>query len=140
MRDRMSHGDNIVRSHSGPALAGRRISSGDILYTDWMAVTGDCLLLRAQCIVNSGGGTVDITPQTRGDEGSTVTTVTATGSALVLNSQGFASAAYLATNSTALGNGLQRQVRFKVATSGTWADGSYMVIRLLPPIMFDSAQ
>ena len=140
MHDRMSRGDNIVRSHSGPALAGRRISSGDILYTDWMAVTGDCLLLRAQCIVDGGGGTVEITPQTRGDEGSTVTEVTATSSALALTSQGFASAAYLATNSTTPGNGLQRQIRFMVATSGTWDAGSYMVIRLLPPIMFDSAQ
>ena len=86
------------------------------------------------------GGPPNLNPRRGGDEARPVTDVTATSSALALTSQGFASAAYLATNSTTPGNGLQRQIRFMVATSGTWDAGSYMVIRLLPPIMFDSAQ
>ena len=128
-----------MSSNSGLAFAGRRISSGDVLYTDWLPVAGDCLLLRAQCLVDGGGGTVDIKPETRGDEGSTITTVTPTGTALALSSAGFATAAYIATDSITAGNGLQRQVRFQVSTSGTWDAGSYMIVRILTPLMFDSA-
>lgn len=128
-------------SNGYPNIPGRRISSGDVLYTDWSNATGDCLLARAECLVKAGSsGTVNLEPQTRGDEGSTITDVTATTSVLASSAVGFSTAAYLASTSTSAGNGLQKQVRFMISTSGSWDDGSYMVVRLHPPIMFNSAR
>ena len=127
-------------SNGYASIPGRRITSGEVLYTDWINVTGACLLLRAECLMDGGGNTVTFTPQTRGDEGGTITDVSATSAALTLTAAGFATTAYLASTSTSPGNGLQKQVRIKIATSGVWTEATYMVVRLHAPIMFDSSK
>lgn len=122
-----------------PLLPGRRISSGETLYTDWMDRLGDCLLQRAECLQDSGAGTVNITPQTRGDEGGTVTDLPVTTSALTLTAVGMATAVYL-PSSDIPSAGMKKQLRLKVSTSGNWDSGSYMIVRLHQPIMFDNAK
>ena len=53
------------------AIPGRRISSGDSFFTDWVSRGGDCMLVRAELIAEDGGGSasVVITVDTREEPG-----------------------------------------------------------------------
>ena len=124
------------------AIPGRRVSSAETFYTDWSQRGGDCVILRVEVLVVSGGATISFDLETRGEDGTTVNPMTPTSptTGIELTSAdgtGVASCLYLAkTNSTA-GNGAQEEVRVKVSCS-TSSD-AYFVVRIFPLIFFDSA-
>jgi hypothetical protein len=123
-------------------IPGRRVTTGETFFTDWIDKgTADCLLLAAELLVKAGTCSVTITPQTRGEEDTSTNDVTATspvGGLVLTGSLGITSCAYLAKANQTAGNGLIEQVRLKVGCSGGSA-GDYLVIRVFPPIFFDSA-
>lgn len=122
-------------------IPGRRITNGETFYTDWVPRGGDCILLRAEALIKSSGasGSVNVTLETRGEDGTSVEPVTATTTAVALNGVGIQTCLYLASTATTAGNGAQEQVRVKVAyTDGS--SGNYYVIRVFPLIYFDSAK
>ncbi len=121
------------------SIPGRRVSNGETFYMEWMGRGGDCFILRAELLVFDGDGSVSVAAETRGEDGDTVTTVTATTSAIAMSSLGVATAVYLATTSTTPGNGAQEQVRIKIAYTNGSA-GDYAVVRIFPPVFFDSAK
>ena len=124
------------------AIPGRRIQDGETFYTDWASRGGDCIILRVEVLFAGGidGDTVDFALETRGEDGTTVTTITATSPSggLSLNSVGVGTCLYFATTSTSAGNGAQEQVRVVVTCTG--GGGGYFVVRIFPLIFFDSAK
>ncbi len=124
------------------AIPGRRISSGETFRTDWVGRGGDCVILRVEVLIANGNGDALVFAlETRGKDGTTVTTMTATSPSggLELNATGVATALYLATTSTTAGNGAQEQVRVVVSASEE-SGGGYFVVRIFPLIFFDSAK
>lgn len=131
------------------SIPGRRISHGDTLYTDWTQRRGDSLLLRAECIVDSGGS-VDLELQTRSEPGPgasstpsevftlTPTVMTAgTGAKLQMDAAGVFTALYLAA-ADGTGASMRASVRLKITFSGS--PGQYQVVRVLPFNFFDNAK
>lgn len=124
------------------AIPGRRVSSGETFRTDWMPRGGDCIILRVEVLVESGGGAaITFALEARGEDGTTVTTITPTSPSgdLELTSTGVATCLYLATTSTTAGNGSQEQVRVVISGGGDKGDG-YWVVRIFPLIVFASAK
>lgn len=123
-------------------IPGRRISDGETFYTEWGGRGGDCILLRVEVLKASVSGpdVVEFDLETRGEDGTTVTTITPTSPSggLSLSSEGVATCLYLATTGTTAGNGAQEFVR--VVVSATGGSGSYFVVRIFPLIFFDSAR
>lgn len=122
------------------AIPGRRVSSGETFYTDWMGRGGDCVLLRVEVLIAEGGGkAITFALETRGEDGTTVTTMTpkSPSGGLELTSTGVATCLYVATTAATAGNGAQEQVRVKVTCS---ADAQYFVVRIFPLVFFDSAR
>jgi hypothetical protein len=101
---------------------------------------GDCIILRVEVLFAAGveGAAVTFILQTRGEDGTSVTTITPRSAALSLDSVGVGTCVYLATTSTTPGNGAQEQVRV-VVTNDTGGTG-YYVVRIFPLIFFDSAK
>ncbi|MFN9332461.1 MAG: hypothetical protein ACK6D1_07655 [Planctomycetota bacterium] len=123
------------------AIPGRRVSSGETFRTDWTPRGGDCAILRVEVLIAEGGGkAITFALETRGEDGTTVTTMTPKSPAcgLELTSTGVATCLYLATDATTAGNGAQEQVR--VVVSCTSDSGGYYVVRIFPLIFFDSAR
>jgi hypothetical protein len=122
------------------AIPGRRISVDETFYTDWVARGGDCIILRVEVLFAAGveGAAVTFILQTRGEDGTSVTTITPTSDALSLDSVGVGTCVYLATTSTSPGNGAQEQVR--VVVSNANGGSGYFVVRIFPLIFFDSAK
>ena len=116
-------------------IPGRRISTGESFYTDWMSRGGDSMILRAEAlkVVGTGSPKVTIVVQHRTEPAATVTDVTPTyvpsGSALELTSAAVFTGYYQAN--------LKAEVRLKVSCTGTDA---YLVVRVFPPIFFDEAK
>ena len=122
-------------------IPGRRIQDGEEFRTDWVPRGGDCVILRIQVLVAAGGGgidTVDFALETRGEDGTTINTLTPKGSAISVDTTGVKTALYVADTSSTAGNGAQEQVRV-VVSSGA-GGGGYFVVRVFPLIMFDSAK
>lgn len=84
------------------AIPGRRIQDGETFRTDWVPRGGDCVILRVEVLVAAGGGgdTVDFALETRGENGTTVTTITPTSTAISASTTGVKTCLYLATTST----------------------------------------
>lgn len=122
------------------AIPGRRVSSGEIFRTEWVARGGDCIILRAEILFSSGSKALSLALETRGEDGTTVTTITPTSpsTGLELTAVGVGTCLYLATTSTPAGNGSQEQVRVVVTCAS--GDGEYHVVRIFPLIFFDSAK
>ena len=123
------------------AIPGRRVSSGETFRTDWMPRGGDCVILRVEVLIAEGGGkAITFALETRGEDGTTVTTMTpkSPSGGLELTSMGVATCLYLATDAATAGNGAQEQVR--VVVSCTSDSGGYYVVRIFPLIFFDSAR
>jgi hypothetical protein len=125
------------------AIPGRRVSDGETFRTDWVSRGGDCILLRAEVLIAAGNDEPDAVRfdlETRGEDGTTVTTITATSPSdgLKLSNVGVGTCIFLATTSTSAGNGAQEQVRVVVAATG--GGGGYFVVRIFPLIFFDSAK
>ena len=89
----------------------------------------------------SGSGAVFFSLETRGEDGTDVTTITPTSpsSGLEVSAVGIGTCLYLATTSEAVGNGSQEQVRV-VVTCDTEELNVYFVVRIFPLIFFDSAR
>lgn len=123
------------------AIPGRRVSSGETFYTDWAGRGGDCVLLRVEVLIasTSGSNAIAFSLETRGEDGTTVATMTPKSPAggLELTSVGVATCLYVATTAATAGNGAQEQVRVKVTCS---ADAQYFVVRIFPLVFFDSAR
>jgi hypothetical protein len=122
-------------------IPGRRIEAGETLRTDWVPRGGDCVILRVQILSASPEG-VSFELETRGEDGATITTMTATepSGGLDLSTAGVFTCLYLATTSTSAGNGAQEQVRV-VVTGGNPSDPpGFCVVRIFPLIFFDSAK
>lgn len=124
------------------AIPGRRVSSGETFYTDWAGRGGDCVLLRVEVLIaaTTDGKAITFALETRGEDGTTVTTMTpkSPSGGLELTSVGVATCLYVATTAATAGNGAQEQVRVKV--SCTSDSGGYYVVRIFPLIFFDSAR
>lgn len=118
-------------------IPGRRVTDGETFYTDWSPRGGDCIILRVEVMKAAGGASdkLNFALETRGEDGTTVTTITPTTSTLVLSTAGLASCLYLAGAST---GGAKEQVRVKVFVNG--GDGGYFVTRIFPLIFFDNAK
>lgn len=121
-------------------IPGRRISYGESFYSDWGPRTGDSMILSAQCMLVSGGGSVELVVETRAEPGSSITTPVAptyvpAGSVLTLSAAGVVTGYWRATASGLL----QAQVRLKVQFSGG-STGNYLVVRVFRPIFFDGAR
>jgi hypothetical protein len=124
-------------------IPGRRVSSAETFRTDWIARGGDCVILRVEVLVSNGDGdTIAFSLETRGEDATTVTTMTATSPSggLELGSAGVATCLYLASTSTTAGNGSQEQVRVVITGGGDKDSGHYWVVRIFPLIFFDSAR
>ena len=123
------------------AIPGRRVSSNESFFTDWVARGGDCILLRVQILVaKTGGAVVTFALETRGEDGTTITTIapTSPGGGIEQASDGVFTCLYLATTSTTPGNGAQEQVR--VVVSVEEEEDAYFVVRIFPLIFLDSAK
>ena len=119
-------------------IPGRMVSVGEVFRTDWMPRGGDCIILRVEVLV-ANANAITFALQTRGEDGTTITTITPTSPSggLELTTTGVGTCLYLATTSTTVGNGAQEQVR--VVVTGPTGDG-YFVVRIFPLIFFDSAR
>jgi hypothetical protein len=123
------------------SIPGRRISSAEEFYTDWLPRGGDCVLLRVEVLIDQGNGELVVFElETRGEDGTTVSTITPTSpsAGLSLSATGVASCLYLASTSGTAGNGAQEEVRVKVWM--TEEGSGYYVVRIFPLIFFDSAR
>jgi hypothetical protein len=122
------------------AIPGRRVSSGETFRTDWVARGGDCMILRAEILYAGSGKALSFALETRGEDGTTVTTITPTSpsTGLEMTAVGVGTCLYLATTSTTAGNGSQEQVRVVITCAS--GDSSYHVVRIFPLIFFDSAR
>lgn len=122
------------------AIPGRRVSSGETFYTDWVQRGGDCMILRVQVLIAAGGGdAVTFWLETRGEDGTTVTTPvtpTSPSGGLELTAVGVATCLYLAGTSS---GGAQEQVRVGVQCGSDMGTG-YFVVRIFPIIFFDNAK
>jgi len=56
-------------------IPGRRISYGEVFYTSWVPRGGDCFTVIAECLIAPATGSLKVTAQTRGEDGTTVTDV-----------------------------------------------------------------
>jgi hypothetical protein len=116
-------------------IPGRRISGGEAFYTDWVARTGDNMLLRVEAIETAGTSPqVEFVVETRAEPGATITTPVSptypTTPPLKLTSETVATGYYK--------ENLKAEVRLKI--SCTTSSSTYAVIRVFPPIFFDSAK
>lgn len=127
---------------NGIAIPGRRVDYGATFSTDWMDRGGDCLILRGDVLqkYNSGVlGSISVTVETRGDEGTSVTTLTAT-QALSMNATGDPyTGLWQADSANTATKGVRAQVRFVITFTGG-SQGDFFVIRLFAPIFFDNAK
>jgi hypothetical protein len=124
------------------AIPGRRISSGEAFRTDWVPRGGDCVLLRVQVLFEAAAGlSLVVTLETRGEDGTTVTTMTPTSpsAGMEITAAGMFTCLYLAKTNTTAGNGAQEEVRVVLAMGSDEVPG-YFVVRILPLIFFDSAR
>lgn len=122
-------------------IPGRRVQDGETFYTDWVPRGGDCILFRYQLLIDAGvsGDKMVFTLETRGEDGTTVYTITSTPSPIQRDAVGIGTALALATtDSESMGNGVLEQVRVKVQCTGS--GGGYFVVRIFPLIFFDSAK
>ena len=116
-------------------IPGRRITDGETFYTDWSDRGGDCILLRVEILVKTGVG-LDVSLETRGDDGTSVTTISPTSAALTgIGSVGMHPCVYLASITT---GGAKKQVRVVVGCND--GSGGYFVTRIMPLIFFDNAK
>ena len=120
-------------------IPGRRISYGEIYYTGWVPRGGDCLTVVAECMIAPTSGKLVVTPQTRGEDGSTVYDVNVALGGIEMDTVGISTAICLASTSTSPSNGAQEMVRLKVEFQEGSA-GDYGVLRVFPISFFDSAK
>ncbi|HHH28828.1 MAG TPA: hypothetical protein ENK57_10860 [Polyangiaceae bacterium] len=123
--------------------SGKTGSSGETFYSDWAGRGGDCVLLRVEVLVASGGATISFDLETRGEDGTSVNPMTPTSPTTGIDltsadGTGVASCLYLAKATSTNGNGAQEEVRVKVSCSTS--SGAYFVVRTFPLIFFDSAR
>lgn len=115
-------------------IPGRRISGDENFYTDWIRRTGDNMLLRVEALTVSGSPTVEFVVETRTEPGATITTPVSptypTTPPFKLTALGLASGYYK--------ENLKAEVRLKI--SCTSSSSTYAVIRVFPPVFFDSAK
>lgn len=119
------------------AIPGRRVSTGETIYTEWMPRGGDCFIVRAQGLYKGGAASLSITAWRRTEEetDASAVQVTASGSNISVGA-GMNTAIYLASTST---NGAGELVRLKLECTGGSA-GDYFVLRIFPIIFFDGAK
>jgi hypothetical protein len=121
-------------------IPGRRISYGEVFYTSWVPRGGDCFTVIAECLIAPATGSLKVTAQTRGEDGTTVTDVGYTIGAVDLSAVGLAIGICLASTSTSAGNGAQEMVRLKVEFKPGATEDAYGVLRIFPISFFDSAK
>jgi hypothetical protein len=121
-------------------IPGRRISCGEIFYTGWVPRGGDCLTVIAECLIAPISGSLKVTAQTRGEDGTTVTDVSFTIGTISMSTVGVAIGICLASTSTSPGNGAQELVRLKVEFASGSVEDAYGVLRIFPITFFDSAK
>jgi hypothetical protein len=123
------------------AIPGRRVSSGETFYTDWITRGGDCVILRIEVLTsvgNSGDDKIAFALETQGEDGASPTTVTATypTTGISTGSLGVATAIYVAGSTS---GGILERVRVKITNNSETAGSSY-VVRIFPIIFFDNAR
>lgn len=129
-----------MASGNGVAIPGRRVDFGSVFYTDWIVRGGDCLILRGDVLQKGGGGSVDVSAETRSEEDPTsAITMTATQALSMSGVGGPSTGLWQADSSNTLAKGVRELVRFKIAFTGG-AFGDFFVIRLFAPIFFDNAK
>lgn len=122
-------------------IPGRRISFGETFYTGWVPRGGDCLTVIAECLIAPATGSLKVTAQTRGEDGTTVTDVGYTIGGVDMTAVGPpAIGICLASTSTSAGNGAQEMVRLKVEFKPGATEDAYGVLRIFPISFFDSAK
>lgn len=130
---------------SNVAIPGRRISDGEVFYTDWIPRGGDCIILRVEVLASTNATTtsmITVGLETQGEDGTTVTAMTPTypSGGLELTEIDIGTCLFLATTSATAGNGAQEKVRVVLTANNNIGDGGYLVVRIFPPIFFDSAR
>lgn len=121
-------------------IPGRRISYGETFFTGWVPRGGDCFTVTAECLIAPASGSLKVTAQTRGEDGTTVTDVSFTIGTISMSAVGVAIGICLASTSTSAGNGAQEMVRLKVEFASGSAEDAYGVLRIFPITFFDSAK
>lgn len=121
-------------------IPGRRISYGEVFYTGWVPRGGDCFTVIAECLIAPSSGSLKVTAQTRGEDGTTVTDVGFTIGSIDMSTVDVAIGICLASISTSPGNGAQDMVRLKVEFKPGSAEDAYGVLRIFPITFFDSAK
>jgi len=121
-------------------IPGRRISFGETFYTNWVPRGGDCMTITAECLIVPTSGSLKVTPQTRGEDGTTVTDVGYSIGDIDMSTVDIAVGICLASISTSAGNGALEMVRLKVEFVDGSAEDAYGVLRIFPITFFDSAK
>lgn len=122
------------------SIPGRHVNFGEVFYTDWAPRGGDCFTMIAECLVAATAGTIVVTAETRGEDGTFATSVANTIGNCDISAAGLYTAICLATTSSSAGNGAQEQVRIKIDYAEEGSPGDYAVIRIFPLAFFDSAK
>lgn len=114
-------------------IPGRRITGDESFYTDWVRRTGDNMLLRVEAL-KVVSATVEFVVETRAEPGATITTpvspVYPATPPLKLTANGVATGYYR--------ENLKADIRLKI--SCTSSSATYAVVRVFPPVFFDSAK
>lgn len=114
-------------------IPGRRITGDESFYTDWAQRSGDNMLLRVEALTMAGA-TVEFVVETRAEPGATITTAVSpaypTPGPLKLNALGLKTGYYK--------ENLKAEVRLKIWCSSS--NTTYAVVRVFPPVFFDSAK
>ena len=114
-------------------IPGRRITGDESFYTDWIQRGGDNMLLRVEAL-RVVGATVEFVVETRTEPGATITTPVSptypTTPPLKLTANGLATGYYK--------ENLKAEIRLKI--SCTSSNTTYAVVRVFPPVFFDSAK
>ena len=132
-------------------LPGRKLLSGETVFSDWFPRGGDNLIFRAQRMSDRSVGSPDINvtisvyTKSHEDvgEGSQVVDTTPSPDVpytIVLNHSSDIEQEIIISGDGSLGvNGLKDMVRFKcVCANG--GDGDFILMRIFPPVFFDQAQ
>ncbi|MBK8099555.1 MAG: hypothetical protein IPK26_20795 [Planctomycetes bacterium] len=118
-------------------IPGRRIATGEEVYTAPFARGGDGLLLRVECIdllsTGSPAASVSVAVYTRNKEEDWGSTALLT---LTVDSTGIAQG-HIAPSSS-LTSGIKEQLRLKLTGSG--AAGSWVLLRVLQPLFYEAAR
>lgn len=118
-------------------IPGRRISAGEVFYTSWVPRGGDCFVVSAECLVVPISGSLKVTAQTRGLDGSAADPLTFAISGIDMSTVGVQTGICLASSTA---NGAKEMVRLKVEFVLGSAEDAYGVLRIFPITFFDSAK